>query len=452
MKRCGFCKTALLCAVFSVICSCASASEFIVEDINFSKRQATWIALPYVFDSESMGFTGGIVGIFNGFFQPQLTIVATLYAGEKLEVKKLSGDQTIEKEEARTSGGFLAVKGYKPPFSKRMFVSFYGSYAYYPDQRLYLDGSNDSDRNIDSESPFEMTPLKTQGYNNWMDVDFRYVLPWGESRDDVLPVIKMKRGIAVNRDNCGGGVPFVTGQTVLGTELFYTKWTADKLTEEPSLNTNGMRFYLEHDNTDYPDNPSRGYNINARFSADFGLWNSTQSWNALDVSYSHYFEFGNFSWTRQNVIALNAWTAYSPSWDSSKKLNPDNPNAVIDKHRPPMWEGARLGGWNRMRAYDSNRFSDKAAVYFAAEYRLIPSLNPMQDQRWSPIPIDWFQVVLFAEAGRVAPHYELSTLFSDMKYDVGFSIRALAAKLPIRFDMAVGEEGSTMWVMVKQPF
>jgi hypothetical protein len=452
VKKGFFYKNAFLCIAIFFISSDVLASEFIAEDINFSKKQSTWIALPYVFDSESMGLTGGVVGIFSGYFQPQMTIVVSAYAGEELEVEKLDGGEHVDNDKARTSGGFIGVSGYKLPFSKRIFISAYGSYAYYPNQRLYLDGSNDSKRNLESESPLELTPLQTQGYNNWTYFDFRYVLPWGESRDKVLPVVKMNRGVPVNRDSYGGGRPFVTGQTIVGTELFYTKWTADKLTEEPSLNTNGIRLYLEHDNTDYPDNPSRGYNIHARFSADFGLWNSTQSWNALDISYSHYFEFDNFSWTRQNVIALNAWTAYSPSWDKSKKLNPDNPNAIIDRHRPPMWEGARLGGWNRMRAYDANRFSDKAALYFAAEYRVIPSLNPMRDQEWSPIPIDWFQAVFFAEAGRVAPNYKLNTLFSDMKYDVGFSIRALAARVPVRFEMATGDEGATMWVMVKQPF
>ncbi len=117
-----------------------------------------------------------------------------------------------------------------------------------------------------------------------------------------------------------------------------------------------------------------------------------------------------------------------------------------------MWEGARLGGFTRIRAYDMNRFSDKAAVYATAEYRLIPELNPMHDQKWSPVHIDWFQMVLFAEAGRVAPEYNLVTLTKDLKYDVGFSLRALAANLPVRFEMKFGDEGSNMWVMLKQPF
>jgi len=87
----------------------------------------------------------------------------------------------------------------------------------------------------------------------------------------------------------------------------------------------------------------------------------------------------------------------------------------------------------------------------ATEYRIIPQLNPMRDQKWNPIAIDWFQAVLFAEAGRVHGSYN-QTLLHDLKYDVGFSLRALAAKVPVRFEMAFGEEGSSMWVMIKQPF
>jgi len=437
-----------------LICmSSLNALEFIVQDTNSSKKDATWIALPYVFSSTSMGLTTGVVAILNGYIQPQMNIVATAFIGENMPVEELNniGSSTPQQEQAK--GAALAITGYRPWFSKRMFISLFGSYAYYPNQRLYLNGSNESQKNLEPDSSsIELTPLQTQGFNNWAKIDMSYILPFGEGENSIVPIIKTVRGIPVNRDAIGGGIPFVTGQTVLGGELFYTKWTADKFTQEPALNSNGFRLYMEHDNTDYPDNPSRGYNMRFQASMDLGLSNSTQSWNALEASYSHYLEMPNYTWSRQNVIALNAWTAYSPSWDKSKKLNSDDPDAVIDLHQPPMWEGAKLGGFYRMRAYDMNRYNDKAALYFAAEYRVIPNFNPMHNQKWNPIPIDWFQAVMFAEAGRVAPSYDLITLSQDMKYDVGFSIRALAAKIPVRFEMAFGDEGSNMWVMVKQPF
>jgi len=438
-------KTIFSFFILLILSSASSASEFLIEDLNRDQnKQKTWVVLPYAFNSQSMGFTVGAVGIWAGYIQPQMSIVATTFLGEKLPVDYADNHSS---KTQRTSGAMLAINSYRPSFSKRLFVSAIGTYGYYPSQRLYIDGSNDSKRDLDNlESG--ITPLQSQGYNNWFNADLRYVLPIGQSQHRVMPKIQLQRGIAVNRSHIGGGKPFVTGQTTLGSELFYSKWSAEKFIESPEINTNGMRLYLDHDNTDYPSNPSRGYAFKAQFSADLGLGNSTQSWNALEIDYSHYLELDNFSWSRQNVFSFNLWSAYSPSWDNSETLN----GGILKKNQTPMWEGARLGGWSRMRAYDSNRFNDKAAIYGAVEYRIIPRINPLADLAWNPIPIDWFQFVLFAEAGRVAEKYNMSLLLSDMKYDVGFSIRALAAKIPVRFEMAFGEEGSAMWFMIQQPF
>lgn len=422
-----------------------AAAEFLIEDLTRHKnKQKAWIALPYAFSSDSMGLTVGAVGMWSGYIQPQVSIVGTVFMGEELDIKH--GDLAIS-EKKRAQGVLLGISGYKPFFSERIFITALGGYSYFPNQRIYINGSNDSVKEIENSHDTSLTPVQTQGYSAWFLSDFRYVLPWGESKNTVLPHIQLRRGIPVNRDNIGGGVPFVTGQTILGTELFYNNKTIEKFTEHPEINSNGMRFYLEHDNTDYGSNPTRGYTFKGQISADFGLGKSTQSWTSLELDYSHFIELPNFSWSRQSVIALNTWTAYSPSWDKSEDFS-----AYLNKHQTPMWEGARLGGWNRMRGYDSNRFNDKAAIYGAAEYRVIPTLNPLEDQEWNPIAIDWFQVVLFAEVGRVAPKYDVSELFTDMKYDVGFSFRALAAKLPIRFDMAFSEEGTNMWFMINQPF
>ena len=429
------------------------ASEFIVKELSRDENKtSTWIALPYIFSSDTTGLTGGIVRIAHGFLQPQMTVVASLFLGEKLPVQALNPSGTIVDEEAYTKGGFLAVTGIHVPYTERFFLSYLGMRAYYPNQRLYINGSNDSVQDLEQNNG-DATPLQTQGWNNWTNIDLRYIMPLGESENNVLPVIETMRGIPVNRNDVGGGVPFVTGQTIVGIKPFYQLWTADKLDPDAQLASNGLKFYLEHDNTDYPDNPSQGYNFRIQYAQDFGLRESTQAWNSIEAKYAHYFKLPNLTYTRQNVIALNVWSAYSPSWDQNALYVNDegNESRYYHKGQPPMWEGARLGGFDRMRAYDSSRFSDKAAIYGAVEYRVIPQLNPMRDQEWSPIPIMWFQGVLFAEAGRVAPQYDLE-LFEDLKYDVGFSIRALAATVPVRFEMAFGSEGSTMWVMLKQPF
>ena len=424
------------------------ATEFIVRDINKQEdKNYSWIVLPYLFSSESTGITGGIVGIMNGFLQPQVSIIATAYVGEKLPVQDYTPEGTSNSK-ANSKGFSIGINSYRPSFSKRMFLTFLGNYAYFPNQRIYLNGDNDSVKDLDFTNKTNFTPFQTQGYNNWAELDFRFVLPFGEGKEVVTPIIELNRGIAINRDSYGNGIPFITGQTIFGLKLFYKKFTADKFLDDPELNTNGIRVSFEHDNTDYPDNPNRGYNIKIQTSMDFGLMNSTQSWNSIEAKYSHYIELPNYSWSRHNVIAFNTWSAYSPSWKGDEK----HENGLLGKNQPPMWEGARLGGYSRMRAYDTDRFSDKAAIYFAAEYRVIPDYNPIKGLSWNPVPIDWFQTVLFVEAGRVAPKYDIKELLSDMKYDVGVSLRALTAKVPMRLEVAYGQEGLNMWVMIKQPF
>jgi len=438
--------------ISTLLLSTLSASEFIIENINRDdNKSSTWIALPYAFSSSSTGLTGGVAGIFHGFLQPQMTIAVTAFYGEDTPVNRFDRNNVTE-EIANAKGFFVAVSGVRVPYTERLFVTYLGMRGYYPNQRLYLDGSNDSVQDIEDTNLTNFSPFQTQGWSNWTYLDLRYVLPLGASSSQVLPVIKMRRGIAVNRDGIGGGVPFLTGQTVVGVKPFYQRWTADKLVPNAQISTNGLKGYIEHDNTDYPDNPTRGYSMQFTYAQDFGAFDSTQAWNAFEVGYAHYVELPLPRWARHNVLAFNFWSAYSPSWDHSDPIKrADGTESSFSHGQPPMWEGARLGGWDRMRAYDSNRFNDKAALYGAVEYRLIPNLNPMRDQEWSPIPIDWFQGVLFAEAGRVAPQYDLE-LLHDMKYDVGFSLRALAATVPVRFEMAFGSEGSTMWVMMKQPF
>ena len=417
-----------------VILAISVNAAIVTKDLNDHNKSKFAIALPYAISTESMGLVFGLVGIWSGYGQKQMNIIATGYYGVSTKLENSF-------QEVNAYGGVLGVNNYKPFWSDRIYVSFLGSYAYYPNQSLYINGKNNSPQN----------PLKTRGYNNWYYLNFNYTLPMGEYKDKTVITYSLDRGLAVGREKFGGGVPFVSGATTLEFSPFYNKWTADKFSEEPEWNTNGVRLKLVHDNTDYVRTPSRGYNFSLQYSQDFGILDSSQSWSALEASYSHYIKLNNLSWMRQNVIALNVWSAYSPSWKVDNYLAD---YSVINVHRPPVWEGARLGGYSRLRAYASNRFSDKSAIYYGAEYRFIPNSNPLnkKEHRWMPIGIDWFQGVLFAEAGRVAPEYTWENLYTDMKYDVGVSLRALAAKVPVRFELAYGQEGVTVWFMINQTF
>ena len=130
-----------------------------------------------------------------------------------------------------------------------------------------------------------------------------------------------------------------------------------------------------------------------------------------------------------------------------------NDNGDVD-NGPPTYAGATLGGLWRMRGFPSQRFSDKAAIYYAAEYRMIPRWNPFENWTWLQkyVGVQWLQFVPFVEVGRVAPHWSISDLHEDMKWDVGFGLRLWAKGIVVRIDSAVSDEQFGVQMMVAQPF
>ena len=413
------------------------------EDSNLTKSK-DWVILPYAFTSDSTGLSGGIAVIKQGLLQPQTTMVASVFGGVPQDVI-ING----RADEANFSGGFISFTDYKLPYTDRLFFSLLGLKSYFPKSKYYMDGSNDSNQD---------DAFTTSGNSNFFYTTFEYVLPIGEGLDNPEGLYALQDGFALYREGYGGGTPFVTGRTSIGIKTFFQSDDSDNSdnfedpdwwkngTDVPTWDTNGLRFFLTHDNTDFDLNPSRGYHFQAQYSKDYGKGDSLQSWDFMEFKYNQYFNLDTFSFSQQNVLALSVWTGYSFSWDNDREIAPG-----IDAHRPPMWEGGRLGGFNRMRGYDNNRFLDKAVFYATAEYRVVLDWNPLKKNDYIPVAVDWFQVVPFVEVGRVHDQYNFD-LLTDLKYDVGISLRAMVAQLPVRMDVASSEEGTNMWVMVQQPF
>lgn len=82
------------------------------------------------------------------------------------------------------------------------------------------------------------------------------------------------------------------------------------------------------DNRDFPLNPSSGHSIRIKGSRDFGVLESDNSWTVVQAEIDKYFNLGTSDRIRQNVLAFDIWTAYTPSWDVA-------PNGDIDNRPPP---------------------------------------------------------------------------------------------------------------------
>jgi outer membrane protein assembly factor BamA len=403
------------------------------EGESIEEKRDGW--LPYLFATDSLGTAVGVGGFTAGTIQPQASIFGTGFV---------------------TSNKSALLSGMLTNFrlgDSRFFTDTFLLLDHFTDQRFYVDldldpsqpkaGSNDSDPDdfvsgISDEVTFEFA--------------VNYALPIGNAKEDAISVYHLKNGLLKEGPQGGNAWnPMTSGKTTLATRFFYTYRDLSDFDAEQSdqleSRTNGLDFWIEYDNTDFPRNPSRGSRQQFMVSRDFGWFDSSNSWTNLELDMSKYFNLGQSGWFKQQVLALDFWTSTTPTWET----NPDNPQQVT--HRPPPNYGSELGGFDRMRAYPSGRFRDKSAVYYAAELRLIPEYQPLHEL---PIikyfEIDWWQIVPFVEAGRVAPEYNSDLFFKDLKVDAGIGLRLMAFRTVVRLDWAISDEGSSVWAMVSQPF
>jgi outer membrane protein assembly factor BamA len=307
-----------------------------------------------------------------------------------------------------------------------------------PEFRGERAGSNDSD-----EDNF----VEGDGWDNYFRLRFKYLLPLGHGKDQIIDAYELDQGLL--KSGASGATswnPLVSGKSYLELRPFYRSQQIEGDDVDEDLKTNGADFSFFWDNRDFLNSPSRGNGLNLKVSRDFGWLDSSDSWTSLQGEFDVYFPLKLSDSFRQEVLAFDFWTSYSPSWEEQSDGTVDN--------GPPAYTGATLGGLWRMRGYPSQRFSDKAAIYYTAELRVIPRWNPFV--RWPTIQkhlgVQWLQFVPFVEVGRVAPSWNMDELHSDMKWDGGVGIRALLKGIVARIDTAVSGEGFSVQMMVCQPF
>ncbi len=398
----------------------AAAQQIIVDEGEEPKRHP--LILPYAFYTERMEATFGAVAGAVGSPQPQASWFVSPFVTSN-----------------KTAGILGGIWDYQVPFIPRLFVRAYGSFGRWEQSRAYTPlgpfdpdpraGSNDSDQDDFIDQP---------NLNTWLNVPLRFLLPigHGSDSDEVISRYVLRDGLLVA--GAAGGEswnPLESGQTFLQIEPFLQRESFDVPFNDDRVETLAFRMGIDHDNRDFRGNPSRGHRIQAYVTHDPGWLDRAEEWTFWEVQASKYFSLGESKWFRQTVLALDLWTGDTPSGTA------------------PYFNGARLGGYYRLRGFENNRFSDQAAISYTAELRLMP--------RWNPIPhidlmggidIDWIQVVLFGEVGRVAPSWSFSELHSDMKWDLGIGLRAMIQKAIFRADVAASEEGARFIAMVSHPF
>ena len=431
IKRSGWIILLLICLLLTPRLS-VGQDIFVGPDGKFEEQT---LSVPYAFYNESFGAAVAYAYGKVGYPQKQSAILGTVMAGSKGSIM-----------------GFLIGRNLRLPWSDRLFLDPIAQIGYFKDADSYTDGNPDfPDERAGSNDSDEDNYIEGDGWDNFFRLRFKYLLPLGHGKDTIINTYVIDRGLL--KSGATGGTswnPLISGRTYFELLPFY-RWQEIKGDDEDiDVKTNGLEFSLFRDNRDFVPNPSNGSALRVEVSRDFGLLNSSDSWTVVQTEFDKYFSLGPSETFRQRVIAFDFWTAYSPTWEVEGARD----GQEIISNRPPAYAGATLGGIWRMRAFPSQRFSDKASIYYALEYRMIPKWNPFNNWPWLQkyIGIEWLQFVPFVEVGRVAPGWNVKDLHSDMKWDAGLGLRLWAKGLVARIDVAGSDEGFGVAMMVSQPF
>ncbi len=407
------------------------AKEGSVPEKEGAKRLPRLLTIPYPFYNESIGPGVGIGLVGQGYLnQPKSGFVATALVG--------AGSYLV----------FFKGLNYQFPWFKRIILEPEFEMGLYNNVDTYTGSNNDGyvGQPAGTNDSNSRNYVESDVNDQWVNLVTKFVLPIGQGRDNVIPDVVLDRGVFVSGDT-GGDVwnPLESGRTYL--ELIPFERRQGLIDNNSHTKTAGVEIGLRYDNTDLRINPTKGSLQRVWFVRDWGALDSTAPYSVVGGEFSKYFSFGPSEHARQRTIAFDFWTVDCLTWNDSSTID-----GTQTFHRPPAYKGASLGGLNRLRAYPATRFNDKAGILYTLEYRYILNWNPLKNLKWGGLDVQWFELVGFGEAGRVAPTWNLRTLNEHMKVDVGAGIRAMVNNVVVRIDFAGGGEGFATQVFVGQPF
>jgi outer membrane protein assembly factor BamA len=379
------------------------ASLFICGQVNAKEKDSAFV--PFYFSTETLGNTFGVAGVAKGVGQPQAALFGMALYSDK--------DSYV---------GFVSAFNYALSdsllFSTQMYQAQFNQNPYYIGEQ----GDNSSvtgDKTV------------TDGFEQNYQFEFKYLLPWGNvEKHGLMGAFMPVRDVDFTS-------PLESGVTSLVVTPFFSSRELD-IHNQPEKAT-GIELTLDWDNRDSVRNPTKGSHTSVELTVAGESWQSNEIWTKWEFQNSHYFALGPLGELfDQQVIALDFYTADTPSWNSTM---------------PPEQEQVRLGGLYRLRGYTSGRYHGRSAVHYSAEYRVLPDWQPLDD-----IPVinyydlPWWQWVVFAEAGRVADEYDAKTLHIDMQWNLGGAVRFQVEGIVVRAELAKGADEGTFRVMINQPF
>ncbi len=411
-----------------------NSSYSLAEDPTDRKSESLYqeaIGVPFLFSSEDWGMALGGAGVVKGLVQPQMTLFGTVIGSSN-----------------GTKMGYLGLYNVMVPGLDQLQMDFSVLESSLAETNYFLPGnpSYPNEKPGSNDSSLENS-VRTGGREQHYQVHFQYTLPIGDGKDGALAAMaKKSRGYESSKTHWD---PMTTGITSLVLQPYYQSQKLDNFQPEHEADESaGVRLTLEYDNRNSSHLPTRGSRTSFTYTYDWGS-EDRPDWSTVEFEFSKFFSLGSNDLMNQQVLALNAWVADTPTWNDTTTINGEE---VF--RRAPSFAGINLGGWDKLRGYSSDRFYGRSAVSYSLEYRMMPKWQPLEDL---PIigpmyDIPWWQWTLFVDAGRVADDFDVQELHQDMKTSFGGGIRFRVEGVTVRTEVASGAEETFFRVFVNQPF
>ncbi|OBT08208.1 hypothetical protein A9267_10845 [Shewanella sp. UCD-FRSSP16_17] len=373
-----------------------------------------FVAVPIVFSTETLSTTFGAAGLVKHAGQAQAVALGIgLYS---------ANDSWL------TYAGFY---NYQLPkldqwlFSAEVFRGHYEQGIYYLPQAPQVPKANDSERII------------SVGDEGFSKLHIKYVLPIAGGKNGAAASLARKK-------NAVSWNPLESGVTSISLTPFNKYRELEALDYLPD-EARGFELSLNWDNRDSANNSSQGGESNLTITRGSDI-NDDPNWLMWEFEQSAFLSLGSNAWFEDQVLATNVYIADTPTWN-------DIDNSTQEFKRPPSFAGVSLGGFDRLRGYDSKQFTGRSAVNYALEYRITPRWQPLQNLPvFNLYNVPWWQWALLLEAGNVSDEFSFDSLHEEMKTAYGASIRFEVESIVIRTDFVTGGDESQFWVMVNQPF
>ncbi|MDD7805836.1 MAG: BamA/TamA family outer membrane protein [Endozoicomonas sp. (ex Botrylloides leachii)] len=403
-------------------------SKIYANETEDSEKQ--FVGVPFIFSSQDWSTAIGGSGLLRHAGQPQAVLFGTAIVSKN-----------------KSWLGYLNLDNLIMPNMKQWLISISAIEANFSETNYYVPGNPkfiDEQAGSNDSNPDDY--VRTSGRESRYKVKFKYILPIGNGRQGALASMAQQDKNSFQKSRIWN--PLQSGQTSLEFQPFYERQVlGDKAKTNDSNQAMGMRFIVDYDNRNSTQLPTRGSELSFTLSHDWGS-SSRPKWTTWEGAYSKFLNIGANNFMRQQVIAFNAWLADTPTWNDTTTIN-----GTQQYQRPPSFAANSLGGWNRLRGYENNRFYDRSAVSYSLEYRVMPQWQPLNNL---PVigayNIPWWQWTLFIDAGRVADTFSLSQLHSHMKYSIGGGIRFDVEGVTVRTEIASSKEDTEFRVFVNQPF